>query len=704
MSLQFAEIGRLFAGGGNSGCNPASHVGQLLQYTSFVNMAKNDIILLDGIVDQRLLQELPSRDRGEVFEYLVLEELLKDYDLSRDELDAGWIDGRNDGGVDGFYIFINGHLLEDDGDFQWPRANASIDVWLITCKHHATFQQAPLDCLLATIQEVFDLSIAIDELHGSYSNELIELRSLFHLAYRRLSIGRPILRFQIAYASRGDSSDVGESVESRSRQIEGIMSGLFSSCSVKFYFTGAMELVALHRKTKTFSLNLPFLEHLATGKDSYVLLVRLEDYRQFVTDENGSLRRYLFDSNVRDFLGSKGVNDDIASSLADETAPDFWWLNNGVTILSTNATVPGKTIELQDIQIVNGLQTTETIFRHFNEGTTLSRERALLVKIIVSSDAHVRDRIIRATNNQSPVEIAALHATDKIQRDIEEILERHNWYYERRRNYYRNIGKPQTRLVTPIYLASAMVALVLRNASNATRLKPKFMRTQHGYERVFSSKVPISVWPIIVEVYKCVDICLSDVAMTRKRGERFLSNWRPLTSLILVAMIIGKFSYSVTELVLIDLTRVTTDNALAAWCVIDDVQKTWELLPEGKRPNRPRMSFFSACFDEAAKRYGIDGRESLSNPEGGSVDAEVLPEESLTPEFVNEVNAVLPEQPWKPGMHYEVASNLGHKARRVKAAIQQLIAEGRRYAQRDGVVYGLDGSVLMWDRERSGQL
>ena len=50
--------------------------------------------------------------------------------------------------------------------------------------------------------------------------------------------------------------------------------------------------------------------------------------------------------------------------------------------------------------------------------------RTLLIKVLVSTDVLVRDRIIRATNNQNAVELASLHATDKIQRDIEEILEK----------------------------------------------------------------------------------------------------------------------------------------------------------------------------------------------------------------------------------------------------------------------------------------
>lgn len=347
-------------------------------------MAKNDVILLDGIVDERIGTSSVSRERDEVFELFVLEQVLKDYDLSADEIEAGWTDGAGDGGIDGFYIFINGHLLDDPDEFVWPRTHAAIDVWLITCKHHPTFLQAPLDAIIATIQELFALSVAENQFHGTYSEELLELRSFFEQAYRRLSIGRPQLRFNIVYASRGDSTEVGESVIARANQIEATVVNLFSSCAARFQFVGATELVAFHRRTKTFSLNLPFVEHLATGKDSYVLLVRLEDYWHFVTDESGNLRRYLFDSNVRDFLGPSGVNDDIARSLKDATTPDFWWLNNGVTILATAATIPGKTIQLQDIQIVNGLQTTETISRQFSTGAVASGDRCLLVKIIVS--------------------------------------------------------------------------------------------------------------------------------------------------------------------------------------------------------------------------------------------------------------------------------------------------------------------------------
>jgi hypothetical protein len=51
-------------------------------------MAKNDKILIDGIIDDRIESKIPSDKRDEVFEYFVFEQLLKDYDLSKEEFDC----------------------------------------------------------------------------------------------------------------------------------------------------------------------------------------------------------------------------------------------------------------------------------------------------------------------------------------------------------------------------------------------------------------------------------------------------------------------------------------------------------------------------------------------------------------------------------------------------------------------------------------
>jgi len=343
-------------------------------------MAKNDVVMIDGIVDDRLREGYPSHDLGEVFEFLAFEQVLKEFDLSREEIEAGWVDGRNDGGVDGFFVFVNGHLLQDVHTFVWPKRNAEVEVWILTCKHHQTFQQAPINTLIANVPVLLDLSRDASELRDRYSDEVLEARALLHTAYQRLSVARPIITFRLIYVSRGDSSALDSNITGPADQLVSAVKPLFSQSTVTFEFIGAAELVSFYRRIKTFSLALPVLECITRESGSYVALTRLEDYYRFVTDENGNLRRYLFESNVRDYLGENRVNEDIGASLKDAQAPEFWWLNNGITILVTGAPAAGKVLQLHDVQIVNGLQTTETIFRHFSAGNRASANRGLLVK------------------------------------------------------------------------------------------------------------------------------------------------------------------------------------------------------------------------------------------------------------------------------------------------------------------------------------
>jgi hypothetical protein len=215
-------------------------------------MAKNDVILLDGIIDQRLADGYPSSRRDEVFEFFAFEQTLKDFDLSLDELDSGWVDGRDDGGIDGLFIFVNGNLLLDIEEFYFPRRNAEIVVYVVTCKSHETFQQAPLNSLLASVQELFNLGLERNNLQGVYSDELLDARERLHQAYRRLSAANPSFTIRFSYVSRGDSNFVADNVRARAEQIVTLTKTLFSACTAQFEFLGSAE-----REHPDFAKRLP---------------------------------------------------------------------------------------------------------------------------------------------------------------------------------------------------------------------------------------------------------------------------------------------------------------------------------------------------------------------------------------------------------------------------------------------------------------
>lgn len=563
-------------------------------------MAKNDRLLLDGIIDDRIAIRLPSEKRDEAFEYLAYEQLLKDFDLSMDELMSGCIDGRRDGGIDGFFVLVNGHLLQDPESFTWPRTGSELRVVLITCKHHDTFKQATLDALIATLTEILDFAIDDSGLTGAYSDLLLRVRRNLKYAYRKLSPRLSSFSASVHYVSRGDTSDIGEEVQARAAQISALVKDCFGTCKSEFTFLGATELVELHRKIPNYTLELPFVEALAKG-ERYVVLVRLSDYFQFIAD-GGRLRRYLFESNVRDFMGMNRVNEDIKATLEDPTSPDFWWLNNGVTILATSAAITGKSIQATDIQIVNGLQTTESIFRHFQQTGTPNDDRCVLVKVIVSKDDAIRDAITRATNNQTDVELASLHATDKIQRDIEDVLLRHGLYYERRKNYYANQGHVPAELVTPLYAAAGYVALVMKAPHRASLLRSKFMRSPDSYDAVFNEKAPLEVWPKIAHILKRVDIELELLRPHAKFTDKFLKGWRYITALLLVSESLGKYTFSAQELAAYDESLITSAAVRRVWNELSEIPNP-TTRPVGWTSQR---SVLAACAQFASTR-GITG-------------------------------------------------------------------------------------------------
>jgi len=647
-------------------------------------MAKNDSILVDGIISQRVADRKPSDDRGKVFEYFAFEQILKEYDLSEEELETGWLDGRHDGGIDGFFIFVNGHLVSEATSL-WPKSHAQVDVIVISCKHHDTFKEATLNSMLATVQELFDLSIEAVNLKGAYSNALLKARSLMAKVYEHLAITNPKLTLSFAYCSRGDTRDVGESVQARSEQIRSAAASFFSNSIATFTFMGATELIDQYRRVKQFTLELPFLDHLAGPAGGYIMITQLADYYRFISDEQGKLRRYLFDSNVRDYLGENKVNLDIAASLEDESGPDFLWLNNGVTILATNAVIRGgKNMVMQDIQVVNGLQTTESIYRHFHSGSTQSSNRALSIKIIVSGNERLRDAIIRATNNQSAIEQAGLHATDKIQRDIEQILERYDYFYERRKNYYRNIGKPLERFATPMYVAAGYVAIILKQPARASKLKPRFMRDQVRYDEVFSDTAPIDVWPSLVSLLKAIERQM--LQSHQGLGERALRTWRGLVSLLYAAKVCGKFNFSAQEFCRA-IPPSNINNALVGECFHFFTQR------RSMRQEATAGFCYAVCKDFATL-HSLAGVECLAGDHSSWNDPTDRQFPPLTEEFVTQVDMLLPVQPWPTGIHVEIAEKLEVGKNKVHRAIYELIRSGRRLKQVDGILYDAQGEII----------
>jgi hypothetical protein len=318
--------------------------------------------------------------------------------------------------------------------------------------------------------------------------------------------------------------------------------------------------------------------------------------------------------------------------------------------------------------------------------------RTLLVKVIVSQEESVRDQVIRATNNQSTVEPAALHATDRIQRSIEEILLRNDWFYERRTNFFKNEGRPESRILSPIAVASGSVALLLKNPVLSSRFRQKHLRKAGAYQTVYSEAFPIDVWPVVASLIRGAEHAISRFYQTRRQEGRgqHLSAWRGLLAYMAAVRILGTFDYKIRDLAAVDASTITDDLMNECWAAIRTTLRA-------AGPTKITETQMQQVCAELVANWGITGQptDGLRN----------LPTSPSRPraheEFLSAVTAALPPQPWRPRVHVDVAQVLGVKPFLVTKAIKVLIERGLCMKQKDGIVFDQEGNEIMRDESRA---
>ncbi len=633
-------------------------------------MATNDTILIDGILDNIISSynmENTPENRGKAFEDFAISELLKNYDLTHDQILDGLVDGGDDGGIDGLYFFVNGNYIADKSTIL-PRTNAHLEIYVLTCKHHDTYELNPLESVDSSLSELFDMTIKTDSLNSKYKSDILAKRELLIYLYRKLSPALIKTNIYIRYISRGTSESIADNIKCKGTKIEATCNKLFSITTSEMKFIGSKELLILYRIKRNGTVQLKIKKGFQSGKD-FVVLVQLADYYNFITDNEHQLKRYFFEENVRDYLGNNRTNTDIMNTLEAQDKIDFWNLNNGITLLTSSATLYDDTIEAENIQIVNGLQTTNTIFNYFSNGGTDGAKRSVLVKIIVSTEPIVRKNIIQATNNQSVIPLYSLHATDKIQKDIEEILYKHNIYYERKDKLYQNRGVHIDDIVTPLYLAGGYTSLVLKLPHRAVSLKSKFMNNPIQYNKIFNEQIPISVWINIATILKRVDKITPNYKGTIKTSQdKYLRSVRPIVSLIVTAKIIGKLGFGTNDIIKLNTQLITNE------LIRDVTQNTIKVFNNNNLKSIRNLSSrqqTNLIIKELATHYQLPDFNAIERRRDFIYDDYQIDEE-----FIETVKEMLPAQPWSVGIHKTIASQLGCTNAKVSRTIETLIDTG----------------------------
>ncbi|AOX46743.1 AIPR family protein [Microbacterium sp. BH-3-3-3] len=462
-----------------------------------------DRITTAYVEDFRTEQALPAGQSATTFEhfvnYCVLAENYDD-EFSVVDVHTG---GGADLALDGVAVIVNGALVTDiDEMSEFLTTNGYLDVRFIfiQAKSASGFSGEEIAAVGDGVLEFFEESPRLP-----ISDRIVAARELMTWVYDHSSQfkhDKPTC--EMFYVSTGKWTDdahlVGKIRRAEERLAE---TNLFSRVTLRPF--GATELQAAWIRSKnatsvefTFA-NKATLPDIEGVTESYIGVLPLSEFLKIVSDaETGSIRRHIFEDNVRDFQGDNPVNNEMAHSLSTPEGSDrFAVLNNGVTLVARGLKSTANKFHVSDYQIVNGCQTSHVLY---NSRDKLPDNLGVPFKVIATNDDEVINAITTATNRQTEVTDEDLFALTTFQKQLEAFMssvgdERHRLHYERRSKQFSAQGVEKVRIITKTLALRSFAAMFLdeprRAANYYSELKPYVGKTifqsEHKIEPYYTS-------------------------------------------------------------------------------------------------------------------------------------------------------------------------------------------------------------------------
>lgn len=263
-------------------------------------------------------------------------------------------------------------------------------------------------------------------------------------------------------------------------------------------FVSGKDLVEYCKELENrFTCTIKFKEQLPlavseTNIDNAISFIcEAKELMKLMVRDNGSLRRSLFNDNVRDYLGYTTVNAEIENTIREQ--PDMFLLcNNGITIVCGKFELArNKTLSIEDPQIVNGCQTCNSLYNLRNE-STLERVQ-VQIRLIWTDNIELTNMIVRGTNKQNYVLDEAFETLRPFHQELESYFDLRikaspqeaKLYYERRNKQYSNdpaISKNQ--IVNLRIITQSFVAMFMGLPHIAHRHEAKLLELFGGDNRV----------------------------------------------------------------------------------------------------------------------------------------------------------------------------------------------------------------------------
>jgi hypothetical protein len=361
--------------------------------------------------------------------------------------------------------------------------DSAADVWIIQAKASPSFSSNVLVQMANGLKWLMQAPRKdLDTLDNkAFRDKILEFRSV------RSDLGPSNLRLHVAFVTLGSTKDLSKEFEQELGTIRGAYSDdVFESFDIRAYGHDELNELLKARDRRTNSIDADLKIRYDVNKGS-MINYRAEDLRGLVCTVsaqeiarivNEDTSGTVFDLNLRQFLRSRSaVNKDIMETCTSpETAHEFWFLNNGVTIVcdgfDPNLDPDDPRVKLKNLQIVNGCQTASTLAAAQKEGT-LRPDVRFMARIYETSKTGLVDKIVLTTNNQNRISSWDLRANDAVQVDMERGFAIYGLLYERKQRQHDSKVEDPKKIVPNEAVGQWYLTTVLKNPADGRGRKYK---------------------------------------------------------------------------------------------------------------------------------------------------------------------------------------------------------------------------------------
>lgn len=312
------------------------------------------------------------------------------------------------------------------------------------------------------------------------------------------------------FVTLGDEEDISAEAISNKDNILREFAGGGVFASFDFHFIGVHELDRINNlrrnRGRQINANIPIVydanrpsivEFDTGGVRSVLCTVKGSDLAELAQTEP---RDAIFDANVRGNLGLGGqVNKSIyETATVAEKSDSFWYMNNGITMVCDTLSMvrdpDAPSVRVENLQIINGCQTTSSLRSAFEDGE-LQSDVKVQVKIYESKDTEFVTNVVIATNNQNSIGSRDLHANDEVQELIQrKISEDFGLFYERKRGEAKSAGVPKQDVIGLEKAGQAYLA-IFKNQPTVSRAQKYKVYSPEFYNDIYGKAQP---WQLAV--------------------------------------------------------------------------------------------------------------------------------------------------------------------------------------------------------------